>query len=168
MLLQVKDLLPDFGDGFVAACLQQLGNNPERVINALLEGNLPAQLASLDRQLGLAEWQAAAPTAAPPGGKGKRPVGEAPSYDSEFPATLPGSSFAGAGRAGGAAGGAEGSGAGAHRPAAENKTARYLDVREETYREKLVSAATAAQVGEGAGGLGRSCATALGQGGRCG
>lgn len=132
----MKDLLPDYGDGFIAACLQQLGGSPERVLNALLEGSLPAPLAGVDTQLTLEAWQTAADRAGPQD-KGKRLVGEAAgsagrSYDADFPATLP-SGAAGA--------------AGAAQPRAENKTARYLDVREETYREALVSAANAAQVG---------------------
>ena len=45
--LQVQDMLPDYGDGYVAACLHQLGGSPERVLNALLEGSLPATLAGL-------------------------------------------------------------------------------------------------------------------------
>ncbi len=138
---QVKDLLPDYGDGFIAACLQQLGGSPERVLNALLEGSLPAPLAGMDTQLSLEAWQAAADRTGPQD-KGKRPVGQAAggSYDADFPATLP----AGSGRAGAAS---TAGAAGAAQPRAEDKTARYLDVREETYREALVSAANAAQVG---------------------
>lgn len=137
---QVKDLLPDFGDGFVAACLQQLGGSPERVLNALLEDALPALLAGMDRQLSLEAWQAAADSTGTQD-KGKRPVGgmagaAGGSYDADFPATLP--------SVGGGAGAARA--AGAAQPRAEDRTARYLDVREETYREALVSAANAAQV----------------------
>ncbi|KAI3428044.1 hypothetical protein D9Q98_006430 [Chlorella vulgaris] len=139
---QVKDLLPDFGDGFIAACLQQLGGSSERVLNALLESTLPAQLSDLDPQLSLAAWQAAASTSdAASGagaatqqgfsGSGRPPAGSAYQHrDSDFPATLPGG-FAGA------------SGSGSAK--AENKTARYLDVRDESYREALVTAANAAQ-----------------------
>jgi hypothetical protein len=155
LALQVKDLLPDFGDGFVAACLQQLGGSPERVLNALLENTMPAQLADLDRQMSLAQWQAAGNggsggAASAGGGKGKGQLGEG-SYDSEFPAALPGSS------AGGSGGSAVGAALAAARAASstkapENKTARYLDVRDETYREALVSAANAAQVRGGKGG----------------
>lgn len=126
----------------MAACLQQLGGSPERVVNALLEGLLPAPLAALDAQLGLAAWQAAAD-------KGKQPA--APSYDSEFPATLPGSGSgaggvsAAASSSAAAAAAAEAAGrAGA--PRAEDRTARYLDVRDASYREALVTAANAAQV----------------------
>ena len=44
----IKDLFPDYGEGFLAACLSALGQDPERVINALLEGSLPPQLSALD------------------------------------------------------------------------------------------------------------------------
>ena len=118
-LSQVKDLLPDFGDGYVAACLQQLGGSPERVLNALLEGSLPPQLAQLDTQLSFAAWQAAAPTAAGAsagdGGKGKAPA--VPTYDSEFPAALPGAGPSGSGSSSTAE-------ALARAARAENKTAR--------------------------------------------
>eukprot|EP00884_Botryococcus_braunii_P005083 jgi/Botrbrau1/14576/Bobra.0312s0002.1 len=53
LISQVQDILPDFGEGFVAACLAKMDNNPERVINSLLEGQLPSDLASLDRALPL-------------------------------------------------------------------------------------------------------------------
>ena len=44
----IKDLFPDYGEGFLAACLSALGQDPERVINALLEGSLPPHLSALD------------------------------------------------------------------------------------------------------------------------
>lgn len=31
LVSQVKDLLPDYGDGFLAACLHEYGNSPEQV-----------------------------------------------------------------------------------------------------------------------------------------
>ena len=49
----IKELFPDYGDGFLAECLVAFGQNPERVINALLEGSLPPQLCSLDTKLPL-------------------------------------------------------------------------------------------------------------------
>lgn len=201
----------------MAACLQQLGGSPERVLNALLEGSLPAQLAKLDTQLSFAAWQAAAPKAsgaAAGSDKGKGKAAAAPTYDSEFPAALPGAWAGGSGCAAGAsrAGSSSTADALARAARAENKTARwvaggwgpgesqrmrlapymsacvalglctmrlhcpvqqggcarlqdsqsgyfltcqnvhglvrcrYLDVRDETYREALLSAAAAAQV----------------------
>ncbi len=50
LISQVRDLLPDLGAGFVEACLTYFDYNPERVINSLLEENLPPHLIELDRQ----------------------------------------------------------------------------------------------------------------------
>ncbi len=47
----VKDLFPQLGDGFVEACLGYFDADPEKVINALLEENLPPHLAQLDRAM---------------------------------------------------------------------------------------------------------------------
>lgn len=49
LISQVKDLLPDLGDGFVQACLDYFDRNPEKVINAIFEENLPPHLADLPR-----------------------------------------------------------------------------------------------------------------------
>lgn len=45
---QVKDLFPDYGDGFVALCLEAYDNDPEKVISCILEDRLHPDLASLD------------------------------------------------------------------------------------------------------------------------
>ncbi|KXZ49213.1 hypothetical protein GPECTOR_22g804 [Gonium pectorale] len=50
----IKELLPDYGDGFLAACLDAYGDDSEKVVNALLEGSLLPQLSKLDPQL--ATW----------------------------------------------------------------------------------------------------------------
>jgi activating signal cointegrator complex subunit 2 len=133
LLAQVREMLPEYGDGFLAACLAQLGGSPERVLNALLEGSLPKQLAKLDTQLSLADWQAAADAATAASG-----------YDADFPATL------GGGQAADAAGTAPVSAApaGGGQPRTEGSTARYLDAREASYREALFTAANAVQVRE--------------------
>jgi activating signal cointegrator complex subunit 2 len=65
LVSQVKELLPDYGDGFVAACLHAAGYQPEAVVNALLEGALPAAVQGLDPQL--AAWS---PPAGGGGGRG--------------------------------------------------------------------------------------------------
>ena len=49
----IKELFPDYGDGFLAECLSAFGQKPERVINALLEGSLPPHLSSLDPSMPL-------------------------------------------------------------------------------------------------------------------
>ena len=38
------------GSGFVEACLEYFDHDPERVVNSLLEENLPPHLAELDRK----------------------------------------------------------------------------------------------------------------------
>ncbi|KAG0622488.1 hypothetical protein M758_3G100500 [Ceratodon purpureus] len=48
---QVKDLFPDYGDGFVALCLEAYDNDPEKVISRILEDKLHPDLASLDVKL---------------------------------------------------------------------------------------------------------------------
>ena len=51
MVSAVHDLLPEFGRGFVVLCLEEFGLDVERVINALLENNLPPSLQGVDRSL---------------------------------------------------------------------------------------------------------------------
>ncbi|KAM8961453.1 activating signal cointegrator 1 complex subunit 2 [Pelodytes ibericus] len=51
LVSQVKDLLPDLGEGFILNCLEEYGNDPEKVINNLLEENLTPRLRELDRTM---------------------------------------------------------------------------------------------------------------------
>ncbi|XP_063171434.1 activating signal cointegrator 1 complex subunit 2 [Candoia aspera] len=51
LISQVKDLLPDLGEGFVLACLEEYNYNVEHVINNLLEDKLVASLQKLDRAM---------------------------------------------------------------------------------------------------------------------
>lgn len=51
LISQVKDLLPDLGEGFVLACLEHCGYDPEQVINDILEERLAPALSQLDRSL---------------------------------------------------------------------------------------------------------------------
>ncbi|KAI7685440.1 hypothetical protein SSS_04611 [Sarcoptes scabiei] len=53
----IKDLFQDLGDGFILKCLQYFDLNAERVIDAILENNLPEELVSLNRQLKLLDLQ---------------------------------------------------------------------------------------------------------------
>ncbi|MQL95989.1 hypothetical protein Taro_028657, partial [Colocasia esculenta] len=48
---QIKDLFPDYGNGFLAACLEVYDHNPEEVIQRILEGTLHEDLLSLDMSL---------------------------------------------------------------------------------------------------------------------
>lgn len=45
---QIVDVFPDYGDGFIRKVLLRYDMNPELVIAAILEGNLPPDLASMD------------------------------------------------------------------------------------------------------------------------
>ncbi|XP_072271385.1 activating signal cointegrator 1 complex subunit 2 [Pyxicephalus adspersus] len=51
LVSQVKDLLPDLGEGFILKCLEEYGHNVESVINHLLEDNLSPHLQGLDRTM---------------------------------------------------------------------------------------------------------------------
>nr|XP_028564838.1 activating signal cointegrator 1 complex subunit 2 isoform X1 [Podarcis muralis]XP_028564839.1 activating signal cointegrator 1 complex subunit 2 isoform X1 [Podarcis muralis] len=51
LISQVKDLLPDLGEGFVLACLEEYNYNVEQVINNVLEDKLVAALQKLDRAM---------------------------------------------------------------------------------------------------------------------
>lgn len=48
---QIKDLFPNYGKGFLSACLEAYNQNPEEVIQRILEGNLHEDLKSLDTSL---------------------------------------------------------------------------------------------------------------------
>lgn len=51
LVLQVKDLFSNLGDGFILSCLEHFDYSPEHLINCLLEDNLPSQLAKMDRKM---------------------------------------------------------------------------------------------------------------------
>lgn len=62
MVSSIKELLPDYGDGFLTAALHHNSYSTEQTINCLLEGSLPAALQGLDP--GLKTWSPPAPAAA--------------------------------------------------------------------------------------------------------
>ncbi|KAK9080249.1 hypothetical protein SSX86_001925 [Deinandra increscens subsp. villosa] len=69
---QVKDLFPDYGNGFITACLEVYDHNPEEVIQRILEGTLDNELLSLDPSLAVVPPKTAAPPVARKDkGKGK-------------------------------------------------------------------------------------------------
>ncbi len=77
---QVKDLFPDYGDGFITLCLEAYDNDPEKVIQQILDGRLHPDLASLDTSL--AAISSSTSTAKDNKGKGKlteEPAGNASS-----------------------------------------------------------------------------------------
>nr|XP_023676452.1 activating signal cointegrator 1 complex subunit 2 isoform X2 [Paramormyrops kingsleyae] len=51
LLSHIRDLLPELGEGFLLACLQEYGYNSELVINNILEDGLSPALATMDRAL---------------------------------------------------------------------------------------------------------------------
>ncbi|XP_064582974.1 activating signal cointegrator 1 complex subunit 2 [Zonotrichia leucophrys gambelii] len=51
LISQVKDLLPDLGEGFILACLEEYGYDTEQVINNILEEKLVPYLDKLDRRM---------------------------------------------------------------------------------------------------------------------
>ncbi|XP_062360143.1 activating signal cointegrator 1 complex subunit 2 isoform X2 [Cinclus cinclus] len=51
LISQVKDLLPDLGEGFILACLEEYGYDTEQVINNILEDKLVPYLCKLDRRM---------------------------------------------------------------------------------------------------------------------
>ena len=52
----VRDVLPHLGDGFVMACLAALGDEPERVVAAILEDALPGNLSAMDQAMSLEQF----------------------------------------------------------------------------------------------------------------
>ncbi|KAI5404195.1 hypothetical protein KIW84_051366 [Lathyrus oleraceus] len=48
---QIRDLFPDYGKGFLSACLEVYDQNPEEVIQRILEGTLHNDLMCLDTSL---------------------------------------------------------------------------------------------------------------------
>ncbi|XP_045800205.1 activating signal cointegrator 1 complex subunit 2 isoform X1 [Trifolium pratense] len=48
---QIRDLFPDYGKGFLSACLEVYDQNPEEVIQRILEGTLHKDLMCLDTSL---------------------------------------------------------------------------------------------------------------------
>lgn len=51
LLSSVRDLLPDLGEGFLLACLEEYDYNSEIVINNILEDRLSPRLSALDRAM---------------------------------------------------------------------------------------------------------------------
>lgn len=51
LLCCIRDLLPDLGEGFLLACLQEYDYNSELVINNILEDRLAPNLEKLDRAM---------------------------------------------------------------------------------------------------------------------
>ncbi|KAJ1298311.1 hypothetical protein BS78_01G443000 [Paspalum vaginatum] len=67
---QIRDLFPDYGKGFLAACLEAYNLNPEEVIQRILEGTLHQDLLALDTSLEEMPQAKLAATAVKDKGKG--------------------------------------------------------------------------------------------------
>nr|TKV97586.1 hypothetical protein SEVIR_9G504000v2 [Setaria viridis] len=67
---QIRDLFPDYGKGFLAACLEAYNLNPEEVIQRILEGTLHQDLLALDTSLEEMPQKKLTPTAVKDKGKG--------------------------------------------------------------------------------------------------
>ncbi|XP_071945798.1 activating signal cointegrator 1 complex subunit 2-like isoform X2 [Antedon mediterranea] len=51
MILSIQDLLPDLGDGFIEACLEEFNFDASQVIDKILENSLPEYLKGLDHNI---------------------------------------------------------------------------------------------------------------------
>ncbi|CAO2833935.1 unnamed protein product [Amaranthus hypochondriacus] len=67
---QVKDLFPDYGKGFISACLEVYDNNHEEVIQRILEGTLHEDLQRLDTTMETVPSKSASTVAKKDKGKG--------------------------------------------------------------------------------------------------
>lgn len=79
---QIKDLFPDYGKGFLSACLVVYDQNPEEVIQRILEGNLHEDLLLLDTSL---EHISSPKSASRRSDKGKGVLLESASQNSSLP-----------------------------------------------------------------------------------
>jgi len=129
LIRQVEEVLPGmYGAGFLAACLDAFGDSPERVVDALLVGGVPAGLEAVDPQLDLDGYLATL----------RREHGEVngatngKAKTEEFP-ELAGTAM---GKAAGAA---------AKKKNADKVTSRFLDTVESSYKDRLRSSIVAAQ-----------------------
>ncbi|CAH2034093.1 unnamed protein product [Thlaspi arvense] len=69
---QIKDIFPEYGNGFLAACLEAYNQNPEEVIQRILEGTLHEDLQRLDTSLEtMPQPKPAPPLGSKDKGKGK-------------------------------------------------------------------------------------------------
>lgn len=77
---QIRDLFPDYGKGFLSACLEVYNQDPEEVIQRILEGTLHEDLQSLDTSLETIPQPKSAPSVSKKDkGKGKLLESMAPS-----------------------------------------------------------------------------------------
>ena len=138
LIRQVEEVLPGmYGAGFLAACLDAFGDSPERVVDALLVGGVPAGLEAVDPQLDLDGYLATVrrePGEAngANGSNGANGATDGKAKTEEFP------ELAGAARG-------KAVGAAAKKKNADKVTSRFLDTVESSYKDRLRSSIVAAQ-----------------------
>ncbi|KAF4356925.1 hypothetical protein G4B88_030287 [Cannabis sativa] len=87
---QIKDLFPDYGKGFLAVYLETYNQNPEEVIQRVLEGTLHDDLRNMDTSLETMPIPKAAATVVGKNDKGKGKLVESVSVSSPNPNLTPG------------------------------------------------------------------------------
>lgn len=85
---QIRDLFPDYGKGFIVACLEVYNQNPEEVIQRILEGTLHEDLQSLDTSLETISKAKSAPCVSK-NDKGKGKLVESATLSSTNAVTVP-------------------------------------------------------------------------------
>lgn len=58
MVSHVRELLPNYSEGFILACLNHFNYNEDQVVNCLLEEALPGELKSVSHNISMAEAKA--------------------------------------------------------------------------------------------------------------
>ena len=58
MITHVRELLPNYSEGFILVCLHQFKYNRELVVNCLLEDSLPAELKAISQNISMSEAKA--------------------------------------------------------------------------------------------------------------
>ncbi|KAL2613198.1 hypothetical protein R1flu_024890 [Riccia fluitans] len=87
---QIRDIFPDFGEGFIDACLEAYDNNSENVIQRILEGTLHPELKELETSLAAKPASVAKPQPVKDKGKGKmHEITEAESFWEDKPPLPP-------------------------------------------------------------------------------
>lgn len=120
---RVKDVLSDFGDGFIACCLDVYNNDVENTMNGLLEGSLPGDLGKKDSRMTFEEYL-----------KERKELKEELESQREFP-SLPAAATAIANAHHHAVPSTQN--ALKQTKSANNLTARYLDLKDFSYKAKL-------------------------------
>lgn len=123
LIRQVEEVLPGmYGAGFLAACLDELGDSSERVVDALLAGSIPPALSDVSHQLDLGGYLEAK----------EKPA-------EEFPELAKGKAEKGLTNRGGAKWGR------GPKKAANAVTSRFLDTVETSYKDRLRNSIIATQ-----------------------